>query len=198
MPFRNEPSPPAADFPPPFSRPITADRIPAAGQKSLVEASQAERKALAEFYGVEEIRRLVFACEIKPKGKGGFYLKGRLEGELVQSCVITLEPVEESVVETIELEFRPPGAIDEPRMDVLDLTDAELAGKGAPEPLNDGVIDIGAVAAEFLASAMNPYPRKLDAAFCWSDESDDESAGGKSGGGRGQNPFAVLEKLKRS
>jgi hypothetical protein len=184
-----------AGFHPPFSRTVAVDRVPQGGQKGRVEADEAERAALAALYGAEEIKRLTFEYEIKPKSKGRFHLVGRMEGELVQACVITLEPVEETISETVDLEFWPPADIDEPRMASArgaGLKDAglegagfELAGPGAPEPLHNGVIDVAAVAAEFLSSSMNPYPRKADAEFCWSDER--QSASG---------PFAALKKLK--
>ena len=34
-----------------------------------------------------------------------------------------------------------------------------------PEPLVDGVADLGAAATEFLLLAIDPYPRKPDAVF---------------------------------
>jgi hypothetical protein len=179
-----------ARFTPPFSRTVAVERVPADGLKGRAEADENERAALAALYGAEEIRRLVFDYEIRPKGKGRFQLKGQMEGELVQACVITLEPVEETVSEAIDLEFWRPEEIDEPRMAVAQSGGQELEGAGPPEPLHNGVINVGAVAAEFLASSMNPYPRKAGAEFHWSDEAgaDDEQPA--------TGAFAALKRLK--
>lgn len=189
-----------AAFEPPFSRTITAERVPAGGQKGRAEADEAERAALAALYGVEEIRRLVFDYEIKPKGKGRFHLRGEMESELVQACVITLEPVEETVAETIDLEFWPAEDIDEPRMALAQGVGPEVEGAAPPEPLRNGLIDVGAVVAEFLSSSMNPYPRKAGAEFCWSDEAGGEQAASEeqTATRSPSGAFAVLEKLKRS
>ncbi len=42
-----------------------------------------------------------------------------------------------------------------------------------PAPIVNGRIDVGAVAAEILASAINPYPRKDGVEFAWDDPKDD-------------------------
>ncbi len=34
-----------------------------------------------------------------------------------------------------------------------------------PEPLVDGIVDLGALATEFLILGLDPYPRKPGAAF---------------------------------
>ena len=35
----------------------------------------------------------------------------------------------------------------------------------APEPIVDGLVDLGALVAEFLALGLDPYPRKPGVAF---------------------------------
>ena len=40
-----------------------------------------------------------------------------------------------------------------------------LDGADAPDPIVDGKIDLGALAAEFLALGLDPYPRKPGAEF---------------------------------
>jgi hypothetical protein len=54
-----------------------------------------------------------------------------------------------------------------------------------PEPLQDGAIDLGAVATEFLILAVDPYPRRPGAVF------DAPPAGDPAA-----HPFAALAALK--
>jgi hypothetical protein len=56
----------------------------------------------------------------------------------------------------------------------------------APEPLVGGVVDLGALATEFLMLGLNPYPRKPDAVF--EAPNDDKADAG---------PFAALGKLAK-
>ena len=62
-----------------------------------------------------------------------------------------------------------------------------------PEPAPDGWIDLGELAAEQLGLALDPYPRKPDAAVPaeWKAEPAAEPVADER-----PNPFAVLEKLK--
>ena len=52
------------------------------------------------------------------------------------------------------------------------------------------MIDLGVVAYETLATSLDPYPRKPDAAFDWAD---DENAGEEASE---PGPFDVLRTLK--
>ena len=75
------------------------------------------------------------------------------------------------------------------------VTDLELDAEAAdaPEPAPDGLIDLGELAAEQLGLALDPYPRKPDAAVPaeWKAEPVVEPVADER-----PNPFAVLEKLK--
>lgn len=203
----------------PFSRPVAVDRIPVSGQGFHIEADETERAALAGLCGVEEIRRVVFEGRIMPLSGGRRRLKGRLEAELVQACVVTLEPVEERVDEPVDSEYWPAESIDEPRMGAFEFSENDSDGAGvAPEPIVGGLIDIGALAGEVLAAAIDPYPRKAGAVFEWQDETqrteihgagsqdipsrnvqsrEGETGDGTAGADVRGGPFAALEKLRR-
>jgi hypothetical protein len=51
------------------------------------------------------------------------------------------------------------------------------------------VIDVGRLVTEELLSGLDPYPRRADAQFEWSDEKGEAASA---------HPFAALAKLKKS
>lgn len=169
---------------PPFSR-VIAPAEPSASRQSSVEATPSERAGLAVYYGVETIASLRFDYSIDALPSQRFRLTGEVRGELTQLCGVTLDPVEESICEPVSIEYWPEHL----------LIEAGAAGGGAeelldadpPEPLVNGRIDLGMIAAEIFASAINPYPRKEGAAFDWSDG---EAEKGES------SAFAALRRLK--
>jgi hypothetical protein len=73
--------------------------------------------------------------------------------------VVTLEPLESEIDEAVDLVFRP-GVDDGASAEMsLDTDEPEI------ELLVDGVIDLGALATEFLILGIDPYPRKPGAVF---------------------------------
>ncbi|MEM7122688.1 MAG: DUF177 domain-containing protein [Pseudomonadota bacterium] len=115
-------------------------------------------------------------------------VSGRLQGNLTQTCVVSLEPVAETVDEDFVRRFDPDMAVSED--DELDLTVDDLLDEAVCDPLVDDTIDLGEVVAEQLGLAINPYPRKegaqIDPRYAARATEDDEET----------NPFAVLKKLK--
>ena len=82
---------------------------------------------------------------------------GRLEADVVQSCVVTFEPVPAKIEAEFDRLFSrdvPEEALDEVEIDA----EAEL-----PEPLVDGRLDLGEILAEELSLALDPYPRSPEA-----------------------------------
>jgi uncharacterized metal-binding protein YceD (DUF177 family) len=114
-------------------------------------------------------------------------VKGRLSAELVQACVVTLDPVPARIDERFEVDF-----VEDAQPAVADL-ELDVEGAEAPEPAPDGRIDLGELAAEQLGLAIDPYPRKADAAVPaeWTTETAAEPTPVAR-----PNPFAELEKLK--
>ena len=103
---------------------------------------------------------------VEPWGRGGARVTGAVHGELTQICVVSLEPFPATVDEDVDVRFAPQTAADS---GVARRTEEaqtfSLADEDEPDPVIDGKIDLGALAAEFFALGLDPYPRKPGAVF---------------------------------
>lgn len=142
---------------PEFSRPIALDTLGEAPRKVAIEAGDAERAALAQRFGLLAIASLSAEAELHRDGDV-ITAKGRVRGEVTQSCVASGAPVPARVDEPFELAFRPEPAgamseeeveLGESEMDVVFYT--------------GGAVDLGEAVAETLSLALDPYPRAPDA-----------------------------------
>jgi uncharacterized metal-binding protein YceD (DUF177 family) len=167
--------PPAA---PAWSAPIAAGDIPETGRRIDLVADETIRQSLVETAGLAALPRLEASFDVTRQGDG-LHVTGRVIAMVVQNCVVTLEPVESSVDEVIDLTFLPDA---EPPAEVAGTADAD----DPPEPLRNGVVDLGAIATEFLLLGIDPYPRKPDAVFDLPPADDPSS-----------HPFAALAALKK-
>ncbi|HET6158179.1 MAG TPA: DUF177 domain-containing protein [Dongiaceae bacterium] len=172
-----------------FSRPMALDRVSATPHREEIVATDKERAALAERFGLLSLDNLTASFTLKRARKDLVRVKGRVSAELVQACVVTLDPVPARIDERFEVDFLE-GV--QPAVDDIEL---DVEGAEAPEPALDGWIDLGELAAEQLGLAIDPYPRKPDAEVPaeWKSEASTEPALVVR-----PNPFAALEKLKAS
>jgi uncharacterized metal-binding protein YceD (DUF177 family) len=117
---------------------------------------------------------------------GRYHVAGRVRARIGQTCVVTLDPMETDIDETIDLIFAPPDQI--PQMadlvDEAEQSEAEIPDP--PEPIENGIIDLGRLATDALYLAVDPYPRKPDAVFEPLVEAPDPE----------DHPFAALKALK--
>lgn len=175
--------------PPPFSRPVRVEAIPRDGLETQIDADAAERAALAAFNGLPAIGALSATFSLKHGGGGTVLVRGELKAEVTQTCVVTLEPFGASISAPIALRFAP--ASDNSSRPGPPGEDAEttlvVGEEDEPDPIVNGVIDLGAVAAEFLTLNLDPYPRKPGVAF--ESPAADEAASAAS-------PFSVLASRK--
>ena len=110
-------------------------------------------------------------------------MTGRVSATVGQTCVVTLEPIENQIEEAVDLVFAPVPAGAAGRKGC----GAQAQGHDEPpETLIGGMIDLGAVATEFLMLGIDPYPRKAGAQFAPPKIED-----------AGAHPFAALEALKK-
>jgi uncharacterized metal-binding protein YceD (DUF177 family) len=149
----------------PWSIPVVVAQIPDTGLHREFEAGQAVRAAMADVAALREILFARASLEVTPKGGGRFQVAGRVQARIGQSCVVSLEPVENDIDEAIELIFAPPDQIPELAALVDEAAESDAEVPDPPEPIENGVIDLGRVATDALFLAIDPYPRKPDAFF---------------------------------
>lgn len=169
---------------PVWSQKIAIDDVPEAGMHVDLAADAATRSALAEAIGLRELPRLEASFDIAPFGRSGVRVDGEISASVGQTCVVSLEPVENEIGEQVSLIFSSSGGrslADDSGEVSLEFGEAEL-----PEALSGGEIDLGAIATEFLILGIDPYPRKEGAEF--SPPAQAEAT---------EHPFAALAALKK-
>jgi uncharacterized protein DUF177 involved in 23S rRNA accumulation len=149
----------------PLSRVVRIDALPKEGQTLTVEASPAEREALASLYKLPAIAALTATLHVEPAGGGGARVTGVVHGAVTQICVVSLELFNATVEEHVEVRFAPQADEDLSRRAGRETLAFSLADEDDPDPVIDGKIDLGALAAEFFALGLDPYPRKPGAEF---------------------------------
>jgi len=165
----------------PWSVPVRLDEIPETGLHLDLEADAPTRAAVAAAAAVNEVPRLAASFDLARHGREGMHVVGTVFAQVLQTCVVTLDPVENQIEEGIDIVFAAPTALG-PAANELNLG-AEAVEP--PETLIDGVVDLGAVATEFLMLAIDPYPRKPGAVFEPPQNAD-----------AGSHPFAALAALR--
>lgn len=151
------------------------------------EATAEERQAIAKSLSLAGLDRLTARYWIEPLSPGRHRVAGQIEADLVQSCVVTLDPVREALVEPFAVEFWPGDEIPDARPP----GDAEALAPEPPEPIEDGQLDVGRIVFECLAAAINPYPRAPGAELSL------DATGDGAPSDLGGNPFAALTRLKK-
>jgi hypothetical protein len=161
-------------------RPFAVERVGSAGREQVVEATALECTALAERLKIPAVLSLCCRFRLSMAPGGVVLAEGVLEARLVRDCVLSLEPFETVQAERFRLRFVPAAMLAESDEDaVLDPeADDEVPYQGA-------VIDLGEAAAEQLALAMDPYPRRPGATL--PDEASEAAL----------SPFATLARRRR-
>ncbi|CAK0768664.1 DUF177 domain-containing protein [Azospirillaceae bacterium] len=183
---------------PEFSRPIHVESMRGHDMTVEIVALPEECRALAERFDIVAIETLSITARIA-RAAGGrmFRVSGSLSATVVQTCVVTLESVTNAVSEEFSTVYAPPALIPERGADI----DLDPVGddEDDPEPLEDGRIDVGELAAQYLSLALDMYPRRPDAAIPAEftaepeEEKEDNVSVSPSDG-----PFAALSRLASS
>lgn len=169
----------------PFSRLFAWDRVQPRGTAVSIEASPAECAAVAEALGIIKVSTLSAEFVVAPFRKTGFKVTGEVRAAVEQACVVTLEPVAETIAEPVDLRFLPASEI-EP---VSEEVEVDISTEDPPEPITGSRVDLGVLATEFVAVGLDPYPRAPGAEFMPLIEDDGSDDAPPS-------PFAGLAALK--
>lgn len=135
---------------PELSRMVKRKPLPAAHM--TVEASEAERAALARRFGISAITRLVARIDLAEDG-AAVTADGVLKADLIQPCAVSGEDFPVAVREALALRFVPgqtgPAEPDaEIELSDADLDEIEFEGE---------MFDLGEAVAQTLALAIDPY-----------------------------------------
>lgn len=172
-----------------LSRPLAVERISLGGVREKIVASPDEKKALAKRFGLIDLKSLEATIDVDHAEGKMFAVTGKLFADVVQECVVSLEPVAAHIAESIDVLFAPPHLLKEDGEGGLsDLGDAD-----PPEPIENGAIDLGELVAQHLAMALDPYPRKEGAALGNYEIGGEEPAAEKK-----NNPFARLKEMAQA
>jgi len=136
-----------------FSRKVDVERLPQTSETTReIAADEAERTALAGRFQLVALDRLEARVALTRLPGGLLRLTGDLSADVVQECVVTLEPMATRVEDRFTLLY---GHAQDEAGEVVLSGEAELV-----EPISGGVLDIGEAVAQQLSLALDPYPRR--------------------------------------
>lgn len=161
----------------PVSDRLQVNRLPQKGVTVTLEADDAQRAALARAHNLVSVEHFSATLTAHPWRGEGVRVTGKVEADITQACVVTMEPMPARIDEDVEALFVPEGS----RLSRADHEGGEIVmepeGDDVPEPFTGNRIDIGALAEEFFALGIDPYPRKESATLDVPEEPEDEKAG---------------------
>jgi hypothetical protein len=170
----------------PWSVPVTVAQIPDTGLHRDLEADQAAREAIALAGSLREVLSANASLDVTPKSGGRVHVTGHVRARIGQTCVVTLDPIENEIDEPIDLIYAPPEQIPDLSALVDEAAESDAEIPDPPEPILNGVIDLGRLATDALFLAVDPYPRRPDAVFQPLTEAADPN----------DHPFAALRALR--
>jgi hypothetical protein len=174
------------EIPDPWRVPVAVAPIPDTGLHRDIDADQATRQAVADVGGLREVLSVQASFDVTPKSGGRYHVVGHVRARIGQTCVVTLDPIENDIDEPIDLIFAPPEQIPQMAALIDEAGESDEETPDPPEPIINGIIDLGRLATDALYLGVDPYPRKSDAAFEPLVEALDPE----------DHPFAALKALK--
>ncbi|HEY6632597.1 MAG TPA: DUF177 domain-containing protein [Rhizobiaceae bacterium] len=145
----------------PVSFNASVARLPQKGLPVVIDADPRQREALAAAHGLVSVEKFRAELLVTPWRRNGVKVSGHVEADITQECVVTLDPLQSHIDETVEGLFLP----EDSKLGRLGFEgggeihiDAE--GPDSPETFTGDTIDVGALAEEFFSLGIDPYPRK--------------------------------------
>lgn len=142
----------------PWSHPLQVAQLDREeGAEVHIEPDAATLAAIAAFLNLQSVDRLSLDVRLDAVS-GGWSVEGVLKAAVVQTCVVTLEPVPDAIEAEVSRRF----LRDLPAISPADDVELGADDLDAPEPLG-AVIDLAHIAMETLALALDPWPRAAGA-----------------------------------
>ena len=173
-----------SDRPPPYTHPFDLAGLSERGAELSLSPDAAERARIAAWLGALEVPRLDVTIRLARLDDGVCRYDAEFTAEVVQACVVTLDPVPARHSGTAARRYRVIAKI--PRRAARDLDIDPSNDEDTPEAISSSLLDVAAPVLEELSLMLDPYPRAEGVTF---EPPKDESKAA-------DNPFAVLAKLK--
>ena len=183
------------DLPETFQRRVRISNIPNDGIDIQLQLQEMDIQQLAMAVNADQIVNISFNVHLKPAGKDRISATGHIAADITHACIVTQDPIVQQLREEIDTRFWPEKlvqkwleAANEPSQQ-----SSTFALEDEPESYSDGEIAIGQFLYEEFVSAVDLYPRKVEADFDWQKsefnvQNEEEAAL--------ENPFSVLAPLK--
>jgi uncharacterized metal-binding protein YceD (DUF177 family) len=179
---------------PPYMMLFDLGNLPEKGAELVLKPGLAELAQIAAWLEIESLERLEASVKLSRGSSGRYFFRAHFDADVVQACVVTLEPVHSHISEDFDRSFMLAAPLAKHRRrsgkagasEVVSLPDVE---DDTPDTLDSPVLDLAAPLLEELSLSLDPYPRKPGVSFAPPEDTADKVAG---------NPFSVLHKLKGS
>lgn len=175
---------------PEFSHLVRLSEIGSTPRSERLEASPSERQALVERFALASLDRLTAELRVRSEA-AGVRVKGQVQAEAAQVCVVSGEPVPVRIDEPVDLLFATETPEARPDEEIeLGESDLDIL------PLEGGAVDLGEAVAQSFGLALDPYPHASDEVLAAArkrltteEEAEAQAAADKAAA----NPFHVLK-----
>lgn len=167
-----------------FERWLEIEDIGAPERTMSLAADEEMRKRIAGQFDLLELKSLTARIHYKRLDTGTVQISGEYKATVVQSCVVTLDPVESDLGSPFQRLY----ALDK-EAEELNEIEFDPDEDDPPEFLAEPRINLGDVVIEQLGLDIPPFPRSEGADISELEYSADESEE------RTANPFAILKSL---
>lgn len=171
----------------PLAHSYNLARLGNAGDEVVITADADQRAAIARWAGIVALGSFEAKITISKLSPNRFGLDYRLTADVVQSCVVTLDPVESRMDHSFTRELRFIGPVRHKQVD--DDSGPELvldSEEEGPEEIESLHYDLAGPLLEEFVLSLEPYPRRPGVEFSPKTEAQE----------RPESPFAVLKGLK--
>lgn len=168
-----------------FSYPLKLEDMSSSNQKYKLEANEKELEYITEVMKVPSVKRFSAEINVKlHKKEHAAEVKGYVDADVEHISVISLDSFVKTYHNDFSLRF-------DTKMTLKDLKEIDFEyDDEVLDILDNGQIDLAAIAMEHLALVLDDFPRKEGEAFSFESEFDEETT-------EAANPFSVLKKLKK-
>jgi|SRR6185437_8047616 len=168
---------------PPLSSIFDLSDLSDAGAEIAVRPNAEQRARLAGWAGVDAVDRFDATVSLKRRTQNRFAYDATLDADVVQSCVVTLEPVRSHLALTVSRALH---LSHFPARAGIAADELSPAADEGPEEIEDPRYDLAAPLLEEFVLAIDPYPRARGVVFRQEPEQAPQ-----------ESPFAALKALKR-